>query len=101
MAKTTQGAKAMQAWFAYGAAYSRMLLDANEVILRRTQRMATGAMTGPEATAMVLEKATAMTASAQKAAVTAAQGGNPLRIAASALKPYGSKTRSNARRLRK
>ena len=63
--------------------------------------MATGAMSKPEATGMVMEKLTAMVTSAEKAAVAAAQGGNPLAIATAALRPYGSKTRSNARRLRR
>lgn len=101
MVYSKRGTAAARAWFAYGTAYSRMLLAANEVILRRGQQMATGAMTAPEATAMVLEKATAMAASAENAAVAAARGGDPLRIATAALRPYGTKTRANARRLRK
>jgi hypothetical protein len=96
-----QGFRAMRAWSDYGVAYSRMLIAANEVILRRTHQMATGAMTGPEATGMVMEKMTAMAVSAEKAAVAAAKGANPLAIATAALRPYGAKTTANARRLRK
>jgi hypothetical protein len=96
-----QGLRAMRAWSEYGMAYSRMLMAANEVILRRTHQMATGVMTGPEATGMVMEKMTAMAAAAEKAAVAAARGGNPLTIATAALRPYGAKTKANARRLRK
>jgi len=98
---TRQGLRAMRAWTEYGTAYSRMLMTANEVILRRTHQMATGVMSKPEATGMVMEKMTAMAKSAEKAAVAAAKGANPIAIATAALRPYGSKTRSNARRLRK
>lgn len=89
------------AWMAFGAAYMRMSLAAGEVIARRTQRMAMGAMTPPEAVGMVLEKATAFAAASEGAAVAAARGGDATRIAAAALRPYGVKTRSNARKLRK
>ena len=98
---TRQGFRAMRAWSEYGMAYSRMLMSANEVILRRTHRMATGSMSRPEAAGMIMEKMTAMAASAEKAAVAAARGANPLTIATAALRPYGTKTKSNARRLRK
>ncbi|MBA3324960.1 MAG: hypothetical protein H0T41_06750 [Rhodobacteraceae bacterium] len=101
MRQTNGGSRAMRAWMDYATACSRMTLAANEVILRRVHRMATGAMTGPEATAMVMEKATAMAVSAERAAVAAARGSDALTIAASALRPYGTKTRSNVRKLRK
>ncbi len=101
MAYEKQAAAALRAWMDYGTACSRMMMAANEVILRRTTRMAMGAMTAPEATAMVFEKATAMAAATEKAAVAAARGANPVAIATAALRPYGAKTRSNARRLRK
>jgi hypothetical protein len=95
------GARAMRAWLDYTMAVSRMSLAANEVILRRVHRMAIGAMTGPEAAAMVMEKGVAMATAAEQAAVAAARGGDALKIATSALKPYGAKTRANVRRLRK
>lgn len=91
----------MGAWMEFGAAYMRMSMSAGEVIARRTQRMALGAMTTPEAVAMVLEKGAAFAAAAEGAAVAAARGGDPVRIATAALRPYGVKTRSNARKLRK
>ncbi len=91
----------MRAWSEFGMAYSRMLMSANEVILRRTHRMATGMMTAPEATAMVVEKMTAMASASEKAALAAARGGTPLTIATAALRPYGTKTKSNVRRLRR
>lgn len=96
-----QGLKAMQAWGEYAMAYSQMLMSANEVIWRRTTQMATGTMTQPEATGMVLEKVTAMAKATEKASVAAAKGATPLAIMNAALAPYGTKTRSNARRLRK
>jgi hypothetical protein len=98
---TRQGFRAMRAWSDYGTAYTRMLMSANEVILRRTHQMATGIMSKPEATGMVMEKLTAMVTSAEKAAAAAARGANPLAIATAALRPYGTKTKANARRLRK
>lgn len=101
MSYIEQQMKAMQAWGAFCSAYAQMLMSAQEVILRRTHQMATGIMTGPEATGMVLEKMTAMATATERAAVAAAKGGNPLSVATAALEPYRRKTRANARRLRK
>jgi hypothetical protein len=101
MSNARQGLNVMEAWSSFGMAYAQMLMSANEVMLRRTHQMATGAMSGPEAIGMVMEKMTAMAMSAEKAAVAAAKGANPLAIATAALRPYGSKTKANARRLRK
>ena len=76
-------------------------MSAGEVIFHRSMRMASGTMTPPEAVGMVMEKATAFAASAEKATVAAARGGDPVKIATAALRPYGSKTRSNVRKLRR
>lgn len=89
------------AWMDYAAAYSEMSLAASEIILRRTQRMATGAMTPPEALAMVLEKSTAFALATERAALAAAGGGDAAKVLTAALAPYGDKTRSNVRKLRK
>lgn len=89
-----------ESWMKLATAYSEMSLHAAEVIAWRTMRMASGTMTPPEAIAMVMEKATAFTAAAEDAAVVAAKGGDMMNIATAALKPYGAKTRSNARKLR-
>ncbi|MCL7942039.1 hypothetical protein M8009_17270 [Halomonas sp. ATCH28] len=89
----------MFAWMKVASAYNRMSLAACEVIAHRTMKMASGAMTGPEAVGMVMEKATTFTTAAEQAAVAAARGGDPARIAAAALKPYGTKTRANVRKL--
>lgn len=101
MRATSSSMKAINDWMAFATAYTRMSLAASEVIARRTQRMAMGAMTAPEATAMVLEKGAAFAAATQRAAVEAARGGGAVRVASAALKPYGAKTRSNVRKLRK
>jgi hypothetical protein len=50
---------------------------------------------------MVMEKASAFVTSAEKASVAAARGAHPAKIASAALRPYGSRTRANARRLRR
>jgi hypothetical protein len=50
---------------------------------------------------MVMEKATAFALASEKAAVAAAKGGDATRIATAALRPYGTKARSNVRRLRR
>jgi hypothetical protein len=92
--------KAAQAWASFSNAYVQMSMAAYEVVLRRTIRMSQGAMTSAEAVAMVMEKATAFAAASEGAAVAAAMGGDPLRIASAALKPIRAKTRSNARMLR-
>ncbi len=90
-----------RAWMKYATAYSQMSLAAGEVILRRTMRMSQGAMTAPEAMGMMMEKATAFTAAAEGAAVAAAAGGDPARIAHAALRPIRAKTRSNVRKYRR
>ena len=93
--------RAMRAWTEFSMAYGRMLMQAGEVIAHRTQQMAMGTMSQPEAARMVMEKMTAAAASVEKATTAAARGANPAAIATAALGPYGTKTRANARRLRK
>lgn len=93
--------EATTAWMKFAFAYSQMSAAAAEVIARRCMRMAQGAMTGPEAVGMVLEKATAFVTATERAAIAAATGADPVRIASAALKPYSTKTRSNVRRLRR
>jgi hypothetical protein len=90
----------LDSWMKFATAYGEMSMHAAEVIAFRTMRMASGNMTHPEAIGMVLEKATAFAASAEHAAEEAAKGGDMMNIASAALKPYGAKTRSNARMLR-
>lgn len=90
----------LAAWMDYAAAFCEMSLAANEIILRRTHRMATGAMTPPEALAMVLEKGAAFALAAERAALAAAGGGDAAKVLTAALGPYGDKTRSNVRKLR-
>jgi hypothetical protein len=85
----------------FATAYNTMQLSAAEVIARRTMMMASGAMTAPEAVGMVLENATTFAVAAEKAAVAAAKGADPLRVASAALRPYGTRTRANARKLRR
>jgi hypothetical protein len=63
--------------------------------------MSQGRMSGPEAVGMVMEKATAFALATERAAVAAAAGGNPARIASAALKPIRAKARSNARKYRR
>lgn len=92
--------KAATAWTLLMTAYGQMSMAAFEVILRRTMRMAQGAMTAGEAVGMVMEKATAFAAATEGAAVAAAAGRDPLRIASAALRPIRAKTRSNVRKLR-
>jgi hypothetical protein len=92
---------AFQAWTRFAFAYARMTAAAAEVIARRSHRIALGAMTPPEAAGMILEKPSAFAASAERALVAAAKGRDPVSIATEALKPYGAKTRSNARKLRR
>lgn len=93
--------KLLKDWADFADAYMRMNMAAVEVIVRRTQKMAMGAMTPPEALAMVLEKPTVFAAATERATVAAARGADALTIASAALKPYGAKTRSNVRELRK
>lgn len=91
---------AMNAWMRLAVAYGQMSTAAAEVIFRRTVRMSQGAMTAPEAVGMVLEKATAFAQATERAAVAAATGADPVRIASAALRPIRAKTRSNVRKLR-
>lgn len=92
---------ALRAWLGYATALSRMQMAAAEVIMHRSQRIASGSMTPSEAMGMVMEKVTAFASSAERAAVAAAKGGDAARIATAALRPYDSKTRSNVRKLRR
>lgn len=92
---------AFAAWSEFAAAYAQMNLAAGEIILRRTQRMASGSMTMPEAMAMVMEKSAAFASAAERASVAAVGGGDAIKIATAALGPYGVKTRSNVRKLRR
>jgi hypothetical protein len=93
--------QATTAWVNFAFAYSQMTVASAEIIARRCLRMAQGSMTGPEAIGMVLEKATAFATAAEHAAVAAATGADPVRIASAALKPYSTKTKSNVRLLRR
>ena len=89
------------AWIKYVFAYQEMSWAAAEVILRRSMMISQGRMSGPEAVGMVMEKATAFSAAAERAAVAAATGANPARIASAALKPIRTKARSNVRKYRR
>lgn len=91
---------AANAWMRFSVAYSQMSIAAAEVVLRRSIMMSQGAMSRPEAIGMVMEKASAFTLAAEKAAVASARGADPLKVANAALRPIRSRTRSNARRLR-
>ena len=85
----------------FAIAYQQMSVAAGEVIVRRSMRMSQGKMTGPEAVGMVMEKATAFAAATERAAVAAATGGDPAKIATAALRPIRAKTRSNVRKYRR
>ena len=89
------------AWVKLAIDYSQMTVAASEVIVRRTMLMSQGRMTGPEAVGMVLEKATAFATATERAAVAAATGADPARIAGAALRPIRAKTRSNVRKYRR
>lgn len=93
--------EATRAMMQLSAAYQTMAIAAGEVIFRRTLQIATGSMSPPDAVGMVMEKATVFAAAAEKAAIAAARGGDPVRVASAALRPYGDKTRANVRRLRR
>ena len=93
--------KAANAWIKFAIDYSQMAVAASEVIVRRSMRMSQGAMTGPEAVGMVLEKASAFATATERAAIAAATGADPAKIAQAALRPIRAKTRSNVRKYRR
>ncbi len=93
--------KLANSWIKYAVAYSQMSMAAGEVIVRRSMRISQGAMTGPEAIGMVMEKATAFATATERAAVAAATGADPAKIATAALLPIRAKTRSNVRKYRR
>ena len=101
MYKSSDQMKAVSAWMRFAVAYSQMVTAAAEVIFRRSLRMSQGAMTAPEAVGMVMEKATAFAAATEGAAVAAATGADPARIASAALRPIRTRTRSNVRKYRR
>jgi hypothetical protein len=88
-------------WMNYASAFTQMSFAAGEIIFLRTLRMATGAMTPGEAMGMMMEKSTVFADATERAAVAAARGGDVTNILTEALAPYGAKTRSNIRKLRK
>ncbi len=90
----------MFAWMKIASSYNMMMLSSSEVIARRMMMMASGAMTGPEAMGMVMEKGTIYATASERAAVAMASGADPAKITAAALKPYTTKTQSNVRKLR-
>ena len=93
--------KAANAWIKFAIDYSQMAVAASEVIVRRSMRMSQGAMTGPEAVGMVHEKASAFATATERAAIAAATGADPAKIAQAALRPIRAKTRSNVRKYRR
>lgn len=93
--------KAVSAWMKFATAYAAMATAAAEVIFLRSMRMSQGAMTAPEAVGMVMEKATAFAAATELAAVAAATGADPARIASAALRPISARARSNVRKYRR
>jgi hypothetical protein len=93
--------KALEAWGKLAIACAQTAMAAGEVIVRRSIRMSQGAMTGAEAVGMVTEKATAFAAATERAAVAAATGADPAKIASAALKPIRARARSNVRKLRR
>ena len=86
-------------WMEFANSYAQLAAAAGEVIVRRSIRMSQGAMTGPEALGMVMEKATAFATAA--CSVAAATGADPARIATAALRPIHAKARSNVRKYRR
>jgi alpha-D-ribose 1-methylphosphonate 5-triphosphate diphosphatase PhnM len=78
-----------------------MWIAAAEVIWHRSLAMASGTMTLPEATRMILEKPAALARSAERGAIAAARGAGPGKVAAAFVRPISSRARSNARRLRR
>lgn len=93
--------RAIPAWIGLLTPYMQMSLSAGEVVLRRSQLMAVGAMPPHEAVAMILEKMTAFTAAIEGAAVAGARGGDAAKITRAVLKTYNLKTHKNLMRLRK
>ena len=117
------------AWLKLAIDYSQMTVEASEVIVRRTMLMSQGRMTGPEAVGMVLESDAdfagflledagvavvsgsafgvapyfriSFATATERAAVAAATGADPARIANAALRPIRAKTRSNVRKYRR
>ncbi len=101
MTKTSTPVNAFSAYMNLASAWNEMSMAASEVIYRRSMAMAEGKMTPADAMAMIMEKSTAFAASAEKASVVAARGGDPVAIATAALGPYGVTTRANVRKLRR
>lgn len=91
----------MTSWMQFGTAYSQMAMSAGEVIVRRAMRMSQGDMSQAEVIGMMMEKATAFATASERAVVAASRGQDAAMIATAALKPYGQKTRSNVRKLRR
>ena len=98
---TKGGADLFFGWARYSLAVAEMTIEASEVIVRRTTRMAHGRMTAHEAAGMVLEKAAAFASSHEKAMGAAVSGAAPLAILDAALAPIGDQTKANVQYLRR
>lgn len=88
------------AWWSLSMKTTQMLVEAQLVITMRIWGLA-GAwpMTPGESTRMWAEKGPAFVKASNAATLAVLHGKGPAKVAEAALKPIGSKTRSNVRRL--
>ncbi len=86
-------------YFTLALQQQALLTASVQTICRRTALMATGAMSAAEATAMVMEKPTAVAKGMRQGARAAARGKSPAQIMSASMKPISAKASSNARRL--
>ena len=94
--------QAASAWMKFAFSYSQMSMAAGEVIMRRSLLMSPRRDDRrPRRSGWCMEKATAFAAATEGAAIAAATGADPARIASAALKPIRAKTRSNVRKYRR
>jgi len=89
----------LNAWFRLYTDMLQLGFEAQQVVALRTARMLSGDLTQAEGDRMVNEKMAAMAETATRAGISAAFGGEPVAIAARAVRGYRAKVRANRRRL--
>lgn len=88
-------------WSRLSSAFISMGLASQEVIWRRSMKLANGSLTPVEFSRMLFEKPSAFARAAERASIAVASRKDPLIVAEAAVKHIGAEAKRNARRLRR
>ncbi|MEO4044563.1 hypothetical protein AAFN47_23415 [Hoeflea sp. CAU 1731] len=93
--------KLTDAWSRLTTAYMSLALASQEVVWRRSIKLANGSLTPVEFTRMFFEKPSAFAKAAERVATAAAARKGPVYVAEALVGPIGAEAKRNARRLRR